>query len=434
LEEEKSRKVGGRPLIYREEVNLTPFASSHTRGKGNAQVNLDQAEKIVTQLLAPLPLGRFLDEILGKTFFFVGDAAGRDWRAALLGGDPEDAILADYARIAPHLGSHAAAPTGPIPTLEALGDATAFKAKIDAFHARGYTVRLPAMRAINPALETVVRALEAMFLVPVGAEVFWSRGGARAPAHHDDFDLIVAQIKGTKRWYISTDRSELPNVWRGIPEGEETIERFAVVDIAPGNLLYLPRGTKHCVDATSDAIHVSIGFTPVTLREALIACIDRLSDIERPLRESIGERMARQSESGKFGNVPAHVRGGVAALAHYCGMDGFVADALQQRASQTVGKLDKLRPAMAPARLTLASRLRQNPLCIHHLSGNQTKIDFAYPGGHHYLHRGAEEAISFVARTQSFRARDIPGAVGDEVRLALAERLLASGILELEGE
>jgi bifunctional lysine-specific demethylase and histidyl-hydroxylase MINA len=397
-------------------------------------VNLDQAEKLVAQLLAPLPLNRFLDEILGKTFVFVGDTAGRDWRAALLGGDPEGAILVDYARLGPHLGSHSAAPTGPIPGLEALGDATAFKAKIDAFQARGYTVRLPAMRAITPALDTVVRALEAVFHVPVGAEIFWSRGDARAPAHHDDFDLIVAQIKGTKRWYISTDRSELPNVWRGIPEGEETIERFAVVDIAPGNLLYLPRGTKHRVDATSDAIHVSIGFTPVTLREALIACIDRLSDIERPLRESIGERMARQSESGNFGNLPSHVRGGVAALAHYCAMEGFIADALQQRASQAIGKLDKLRPSVASARLTLASRLRQNPLCIHHLSGNQAKIDFAYPGGHHYLHRGGEEAISFVARTQSFRVRDIPGAIGDEVRLALAERFLASGILEPDGE
>jgi hypothetical protein len=397
-------------------------------------VNLDQAEKIVAQLLAPLPLNRFLDEILGKTFVFVGDTAGRDWRAALLGGDPQGAILADYARLGPYLGSHAAAPTGPIPALEALGDATAFKAKIDAFHARGYTVRLPAMRAISPALETVVRALEAVFHVPVGAEIFWSRGDARAPAHHDDFDLIVAQIKGTKRWYISTDRSELPNVWRGIPEGEETIERYAVVDIAPGNLLYLPRGTKHRVDATSDAIHVSIGFTPVTLREALIACIDRLSDIERPLRESIGEHMARQSESGNFGNLPAHVRGGVAALAHYCAMEGFVADALQQRASQAIGKLDKLRLSAPTARLTLASRLRQNPLCIHHMSGNQAKIDFAYPGGHHYLHRGGEEAIFFVARTAHFRVRDIPGAIGDEVRLALAERFLASGILELDGE
>ncbi len=396
-------------------------------------MDLDQAEKLVAQLLAPLPLNRFLDEILGKTFVLVSDVAGRDWRTGLMGPDPERAILADYARLSPHLGSHALAPTGPTPMLEALGDAAAFRAKIDAFHARGYTVRLPAMRALDPALETVVRALEAMFLVPVGAEVFWSRGDARAPAHHDDFDLIVVQIRGTKRWYISTDRSELPNVWRGIPEGEETIERYATIDIAPGNLIYLPRGTKHRVDATSDAIHVSIGFTPVTLREALIACVDKLSDIERPLRETVGERMARQSESGNFGNIPAHLRGAVAALAHYCGIDGFVADALQQRASQAVGKMERLRAPPPSAPLTLSSRLRQNPLCIHHLSGNQAKIDFAYPGGHHHLHRGSEEAVLFVARTQRFQVRDIPGAIGDEVRLALAERFLASGILEIDG-
>ena len=70
------------------------------------------------------------------------------------------------------------------------------------------------------------------------------------------------------------------------------------------------------------------------------------------------------------------------------------------------------------------------PLCIHHLSGNQAKIDFAYPGGHLYLHRGSEEAVRFIAQTERFRVCDIPGAIGDDVRLALAARFVESGILE----
>jgi hypothetical protein len=81
--------------------------------------------------------------------------------------------------------------------------------------------------------------------------------------------------------------------------------------------------------------------------------------------------------------------------------------------------------------LSPSDRVRHTPLAVSHLSGNQRLIDFAYPGGHHYIHRGAEESVTFVAQTPEFRISEIPGAIADDVRVALVEKLMASGFLEI---
>ncbi|MFZ1903886.1 MAG: hypothetical protein WAU56_00690, partial [Steroidobacteraceae bacterium] len=64
-----------------------------------------------------------------------------------------------------------------------------------------------------------------------------------------------------------------------------------------------------------------------------------------------------------------------------------------------------------------------------HLTAGPERIDFSYPGGHLYLHRGAEQSILYMVNTPRFRVRDIPGEVGDEVRLSLATSLVGIGFL-----
>ena len=66
-----------------------------------------------------------------------------------------------------------------------------------------------------------------------------------------------------------------------------------------------------------------------------------------------------------------------------------------------------------------------------HLSANAETIDFSYPGGHLYIHRGAQESAMYVASTARFRIRDIPGNIDDGVRLSLAAKFLEVGFLEV---
>jgi len=391
---------------------------------------LSQAEDLLQTVLGDVTLDDFLDEVVGKRFI-KADGAGAEMRKGLMGADAEACILADYARLAPKIGYHALAATGPAPEIQPVADAAAFKAKVEAFHANGYTVRLPEIRSLTPELDGFVRALELVFHQPVKAEAFWSRGDARAPVHHDDYDIIVVQIRGRKRWYIASEPTTLPNAWKSVPDGPPELGPHEVVAVEPGDLLYLPRGTRHAVDALADSIHVSIGFVPLTLREAVIACLDHLSDFDRPLRETVGARLARQVAQGAFGDLPEQVRGALERVGQAVQSDAFVADALQRRSSRTIGDLPKLKAVLPEGGLTASSQVRHNPLAVAHLSGAKGRIDFAYPGGHHYIHAGVTDALAFVATTPEFRVHDIPGAMGHDVRLALVEKFVTTGFLQV---
>jgi bifunctional lysine-specific demethylase and histidyl-hydroxylase MINA len=390
-----------------------------------------QAREIVQRILHPLPLDTFLDEVLGRRFIKLAGDDHANGRTGLLGADPESVILGAYEILAPKLTSHAAAPLGPPPRPERVADAAAFKAKIDAFHAGRHTVRLPEIHALTPEIHRFVRALEFLFHQPVQAAAFWSRDDGTAPIHHDNYDLIVIQLKGRKKWFISTDPSGLPNEWSVIPDGPPRLDRYEEVEVAPGDLLYLPRGTTHRVDAIAESIHLSLGFVPLTLRDAIIACIDHLSDLDRPLRDTLGAHIGTQVLKSEFDALPARIREGVEQLTRACANDGFVAGALQRRSSRAINKFDKLEKPAQIAVLAPSTRMRHSALAVCHLSGNQRVIDFAYPGGHHYINRGAEDAVTFIAHVPEFRIKDIPGAIGDDVRLALVQQLVASGFLEV---
>jgi hypothetical protein len=191
--------------------------------------------------------------------------------------------------------------------------------------------------------------------------------------------------------------------------------------------MYLPRGTFHTVDSDTESVHLAIGFTPLTLREAVIAALDHLSDMNRPLRATL---------AGRLDGVDAQafqppMDQAVGQLLNAVRSPGFLNAALQRRASRSIADLGALpRPGQPPA-LGLDTPLRHAGLAFSHLGASAETIDFTYPGGHLYIHRGAQEAVVFIAHTESFRVRDIPGDIGDEVRVALAARFVEVGFLEV---
>ncbi len=389
-----------------------------------------EAYDLIGALIAPFPVGNFLGEIVGARFVKISGAPDSA-RCGILGEDPEAAILQAFDSLAAEITSHAAAPQGPPPASEPLDSEAAFRAKIDAFHARGYTVRIPELRPVCPGLDRYLRAMETILHQPVDAAAFWSRGDAKAPVHHDEKDILVIQLRGGKRWYISTDPSELPNDWKSIPRGTPTLDRFEVVDVEPGDMLYLPRGTTHRVDALADSLHLSIGFIPLTVREAIIAALDHLSDLDRPLREGVGNHLGLAIRRGGFGDTPARIRAGLARLSQACASDDFITQALHRRSSRVIGNLGKLPIAEGRPALSRDTVLRQTPNAMFHLMSNDVRLDFSYPGGHLYIHKGALQSVLFIAETPQFPIRDVPGDLSDAVRIALVERFLEVGFLEI---
>lgn len=391
---------------------------------------LRDAQATLAQFLFPLPLDEFLDTTVTGRFTRI-DSGGTFPKAELLGADPQSLLL-DAFPLAPKLTFHSANPLGPPPQLDAIADRADFRRRIEEFHAKNYSVRFPELRSFAPAADRLARALEVLLHQPVTVSAFWSRGGMRAPVHFDDHDLMVVQLRGTKRWYVSNKPSELNNVWRGIPEGTPELGPHETMDLKPGDLLYLPRGTLHTVDSDVESLHLSIGFTPLTLREAMIAALDQLSDVDQNLRMTVGGRLPTQLQGIGFERLRAPVLAGAARLLDACRAPGFLEAALQLRSSRVIAKLDALRSSEPATAVDLDSVLSHGDTACCHLTANASRIDFSYPGGHLYIHRGAEESVVYIVNTPSFRVRDIPGEIDDAARIALVGKFLAVGFLALQ--
>jgi hypothetical protein len=197
--------------------------------------------------------------------------------------------------------------------------------------------------------------------------------------------------------------------------------------MGPGDLLYVPRGTAHTVQSQSESLHLSIGFLPVTLREAIIAALDHLSDFDRPLRETALGRVDRPLDTAALSQA---IGGGLERLLQGVRTAGFLEGAMQRRSSRVIGNLARLEGAPSTAPLTPASEIRHNPLAMCHMLATPQQIDFCQPGGRINIHRGVEPALRFIAATPAFRIADLPGDLPDEIRVALVTRLVTSGFLQ----
>jgi hypothetical protein len=225
-----------------------------------------QAEAILRDFFAPASLDDFL-AALGRHSFDVPAGPG-DVRRKLFGDEPKETLLAGYDSHATQLKSYGLAPPLPPPATRPASSPQDFRALIKSFHEREYTVRIPDVIPLSPRLQEVARALETLLHQPVQAAAFWSKAEAKAIVHYDNRDNIAVQLEGKKRWFISTDPPGLQNNWKQVGEPVPQLTRYRVVDAEAGDLIYIPRGTPHTVESTSESLHLAMLFVPTTVREA----------------------------------------------------------------------------------------------------------------------------------------------------------------------
>jgi hypothetical protein len=385
----------------------------------------EEAEALVAETLAPLSMAEFFKAV-GKTGVEARGSESHP-RVQLFGEDPKNTLLAGYATHAGKLDFHAANPTEPPPAAGPVSSPDEFLKLIKSFHERGYTVRVPDVVSLSPELQRFARAFECVTRVPVSAAIFWSAADAQAPVHYDKPDNIAIQLEGRKRWFISTDPPGLENKWMQVGEPLPSIERHRVVDVGPGDLLYIPHGTPHTVQSTTESVHLAILFEPTSVRDALIAAVDFLSDNDRTLRETAIGRV----RDADFARLTAQVLDGLGRLLAHSRSPDFLKAALDLHWSRVTAGLPALTKSADGAAVTRDTLLRHSPLAISYLRPSFGALDFSLPGGHIPVHPGVEPELQFIASTESFRVADMPGAAGEDVKIALIKRLIDSGFLEI---
>ncbi|MEW2586280.1 JmjC domain-containing protein [Streptomyces virginiae] len=172
------------------------------------------------------------------------------------------------------------------------------------FHAQlkdGASLVLDAVEKIHPAVGVAAEGLERFLGTSVQANAYASWTDREGfGLHWDDHDVVVVQVHGSKRWRLYGSTREAPT-FRDV-ESPESPEGDPVADIvlAPGDVLYLPRGWWHAVtaDQGTESLHLTFGMVPHTGADLMLWVVDHLRS-SLALRKDI-PRFASLPEQSDF--------------------------------------------------------------------------------------------------------------------------------------
>lgn len=121
----------------------------------------------------------------------------------------------------------------------------------------GYTVAVRAANLRSPAAAAAASSVSECLQLPCAVNVYITPPGARGLArHYDDHCAFVLQLAGRKRWRVCTRAcgAFIPRLFarRGAPRCSPACTPLEV-QLARGDVLYVPRGAPHDATAADDA-------------------------------------------------------------------------------------------------------------------------------------------------------------------------------------
>ncbi|KAG0617213.1 hypothetical protein M758_5G173700 [Ceratodon purpureus] len=143
-------------------------------------------------------------------------------------------------------------------------EASATSSKVWSKYADGWSVRiLHPQRWCDPVF-LILSAFERFWGSVAGCNAYLTPAGSQGfSPHYDDIEAFVIQTEGKKRWKVYKPRTPaeaLPRFSSPNFEQSEIGEPILDVDLEPGDILYMPRGTIHQAKASPDthSLHITV--------------------------------------------------------------------------------------------------------------------------------------------------------------------------------
>jgi ribosomal protein L16 Arg81 hydroxylase len=132
--------------------------------------------------------------------------------------------------------------------------------------ARGATMTVVAAQRHIAPLGVVTRTLSAATKAKIFAATHHTPPhGQGFGVHWDRGSTLAVQVRGTKTWHLGAplvSEAELSVPWaeRGMSAAERDTSSYQTVTLHPGDVLYVPRGVRHCAVAGSEgSFHFNLG-------------------------------------------------------------------------------------------------------------------------------------------------------------------------------
>ena len=307
--------------------------------------------------------------------------------------------------------------------------------KVLAAMADGATLVLQALHRSWPPLVDFGARLAAELGHPVQVNAYITPPDNQGFApHYDVHDVFVLQVSGRKRWTIHPPVVDHPLDNQPWEQHRDAVTARAAESpaldtvLAPGDALYLPRGTIHAAQALGEtSIHLTVGVHPITRYHlarhaldlaqddpALRAPLPIGADLADPavLAAELAETLAALHE--QLGRVP------VAAVAERVGRD-----LMQRTRPLPVGPLAQLAAAET---LDAATALQLRPALRVRLEPAGEVVRLALLDRSLELPAAAADALKIVLAGGTFTPADLP-ALDPVEQLTVARRLVREGVV-----
>ncbi len=293
----------------------------------------------------------------------------------------------------------------------------------------GATIIVDALHRTWKPLTLLCRSLEAELNHPTQVNIYLTPANAQGfGQHYDTHDAFILQIFGQKHWRIYDAPLQLPLGSQPYDSSKHpTGELIAEVTLAPGDLIYIPRGYVHeATTSGSPSLHVTLGILAYTwmdvFSEALLRC-----------REDPRFRMSLPPGFGGAGRAAAMAEQ-FETLARRLAEIAPLGDLLGQLDERFVGSRrpqleGQIATADRLADLSGGSVVRRPPYLIFRLRAAEDGVTLLFHGKRLTFPAFVEPALRYIADTPELTVSSLPDELTDESKLVLVRRLVREGFL-----
>jgi bifunctional lysine-specific demethylase and histidyl-hydroxylase NO66 len=283
--------------------------------------------------------------------------------------------------------------------------------------AAGATIVLQGLHRSWPPVAAFCRSLEATLTHRVQANAYLTPPVAQGlNLHGDPHDVFALQTHGVKRWVVE-------------PPGEPRWE----LELRPGDVLYLPAGTRHAAQTIDrPSLHLTIGVRATTWRELVDRAVTSALGSTPGLDTALPGGWAERPEA-----LASELRRHLGAVAEAL-TDEAVADVVPEGVADRFWSTrlpdltGGLRDVLELDDLDDLTRLRVRPAatCRLHVDGDRTTIVL----GDRRLTAPAAVApvVERILVLGTFAPKELDELVDEPSRLVLCRRLVREGLLTID--
>jgi hypothetical protein len=299
----------------------------------------------------------------------------------------------------------------------------------------GATLVLQALHRTWPPLVSFGSRLSDELGHPVQINAYITPPGNRGFApHYDVHDVFVLQVAGHKRWRIHEPAVLDPLADQPWEQHKEAVsaraETTPLIDevLAPGDALYLPRGTIHAAEALGEtSIHLTVGIHPITrydVVQQLLALAQDRAELRTslPMGVDLGDPAVLAPQ---LAEVAAELQAMLSDVPVGLVADRIGDDLMARTRPEPIGPLAQLRAAGdvdldTPLRRRSGLRLRTTDDAD---AVTVTALDRTIT-----LPASCADAVKHLLQADRFKPAELPG-LDDSDRLVLVARLLREGVI-----